>query len=310
MPFRSGYVAIVGRPNSGKSTLVNALVGRKVAIVSPRPQTTRNRIHGIVNRPDAQLVLIDTPGLHKPDSALNRQMMQEAAGALDGVDILSLMVDASEEPGPGDRFALEWMRRFRGTSFLLLNKIDRIPKALLLPLIDSYSRQHDFAEVFPISALTGDGLVPLVENWIARLPQNPPYFPTDQFTDQPERFLAAELIREKAIHATREEVPYALAVLIERFEETERLIRIHATLFVERDGQKGILIGKGGAMLKKIGTAARLEIEHLLGTKVYLELFVKVHPNWRQNPALVRQLDWHRQLAQMSAHELPGTDEP
>jgi GTP-binding protein Era len=202
------------------------------------------------------------------------------------------------------------MRRFRGTSFLLLNKIDRIPKALLLPLIDSYSRQHDFAEVFPISALTGDGLVPLVENWIARLPQNPPYFPTDQFTDQPERFLAAELIREKAILATREEVPYALAVLIERFEETERLIRIHATLFVERDGQKGILIGKGGAMLKRIGTAARLEIEHLLGTKVYLELFVKVHPNWRQNPALVRQLDWHRQLAQMSAHEIPGNDEP
>lgn len=300
MTFKSGFVAIIGLPNAGKSTLVNALVGRKVAIVSPRPQTTRNRIQGIVNRENAQIVLIDTPGIHKPDSALNRQMMAEVELALDGIDILSLIVDAADKSSAPDSLSLNWVKRFRGDTFLLLNKIDRIAKERLLPLIDIYCREHDFAEIFPISALTGDGLPALVESWIERLPENPPYFPTDQFTDQPERFLAAELIREKAIAVAREEVPHAIAVMVDSFEETEKLIRMQATIYVEREGQKGILVGKGGATVKKIGTEARKELERLLGAKVFLALFVKTHPNWRQKPAIVRQLDWHHQLERLS----------
>jgi GTP-binding protein Era len=300
MPFRSGFVAILGRPNAGKSTLVNALVGRKVGIVSPWPQTTRNRIQGIVNRENAQLVMIDMPGIHKPDSALNRQMMQEVELALDGVDILALIVDATLDFGPGDRFVLDWVRRLKGKPFLLLNKIDRIPKEQLLPLIDTYRREHEFTEIFPISALTGDGLPQLLDSLIEHLPEGPLYFPEDQFTDQPERFLAAEIVREKVLAFTRHEVPHAVAVLLDSFEETQKLLRIRATIYVERDGQKGIVIGAGGAMLKKIGTAARKELETLLGIKIFLELYVKVQRNWRQKPAIVRQLDWHRQLEQLS----------
>jgi GTP-binding protein Era len=300
MSFRSGFVAIVGRPNAGKSTLMNMLVGRKVAIVSPRPQTTRNRIQGIVNRDDAQIVLIDTPGIHQPQNVLSRQMMDEAQHALEGVDVLSLIVDAAVDFGAGDEFSLEWVRRFHGPTFLLLNKVDRVRKQILLPLIERYAALYDFAEVFPISALTGEGCPALVDSWLARLPDSPPYFPPDQFTDQPERFLAAELIREKAIVATREEVPHAIAVLVDSFEEKKELVKIRATLYVEREGQKGILIGKRGETMKKIGTQARGEIESILGTHVFLELFVKVQPNWRQNSALVRQLDWHRQLEQLA----------
>ena len=299
MAFKSGFVAIVGRPNAGKSTLVNTLVGRKVAIVSPKPQTTRNRIQGILNRDDAQIVLIDTPGIHKAENVLSRQMMDELQHALEGVDILSLIVDASAEFGPGDRFSIEWVRRFRGPVFLLLNKVDRISKPHLLPLIDRYRRLHDFAEIFPISALTGEGCLDLVNGWLARLPEAPPYFPAEQFTDQPERFLAAEIVREKAILATRDEVPHAIAVLVDSFEEGAELIKIRATLYVEREGQKGILIGKRGEAIKKIGTQARQELESILGAHIFLELFVKVQPNWRQSPALVRQLDWHRQLEQL-----------
>ena len=300
MAFKSGFVAIVGRPNAGKSTLVNTLVGRKIAIVSPRPQTTRNRIQGILNREDAQIVLIDTPGIHKANNALGRQMMDEAERALEGIDLLSLVVDATAEFGAGDRFSLEWMRRSKQPVFLLLNKVDRIQKPLLLPLIDRYRKLFDFAEIFPISALSGAGTFDLVNAWLRRLPEGPPYFPPDQWTDQPERFLASELIREKAIQVCREEVPHAVCVAIDSFEEKTNLIKIRATLYVEREGQKGILIGKGGETAKKIGTLARKEIESVLGTRVFLELFVKVAPNWRQNPALVRQLDWHRQLEQMA----------
>jgi GTPase len=300
MSFRSGFVAIVGRPNAGKSTLVNTLVGRKVAIVSPRPQTTRNRIQGILNRDDAQIVLIDTPGIHQPHNVLSRQMMDEAQHALEGVDVLSLIVDASAEFGAGDQFSLEWVRRFHGPIFLLLNKVDRVRKQFLLPVIERYAGLYDFAEVFPISALTGEGCPALVDAWLARLPESPPYFPPDQFTDQPERFLAAELIREKAILATREEVPHAIAVLVDSFEEKKELVKIRATLYVEREGQKGILIGKGGETMKKIGTQARKDIEAILGAHIFLELFVKVQPNWRQNSVLVRQLDWHRQLEQLA----------
>jgi GTPase len=308
MSFRSGFVAIVGRPNAGKSTLVNTLVGKKVAIVSPWPQTTRNRIQGILNRADAQIVLIDTPGIHQPQNVLSRQMMDEAQHALEGVDVLSLIVDASANFGAGDEFSLEWVRRFHGPIFLLLNKVDRVRKQLLLPLIEKYAALYEFAEVFPISALTGEGCPALVDSWLTRLPESPPYFPPDQFTDQPERFLAAELIREKAILATREEVPHAIAVLVDSFEEKKELVKIRATLYVEREGQKGILIGKRGETMKKIGTQARKDIESILGTHIFLELFVKVQPNWRQNSVLVRQLDWHRQLEQLGEMQEEQTE--
>ncbi len=300
LEFKSGFVAVVGRPNAGKSTLVNRLVGQKVAIVTSRPQTTRNRIQGIVNRPNAQVVLIDTPGLHRPDSALGRQMMGEVNAALDGVDVLALILDVSEDIGKGDRHAIERAARFEGTRILLLNKVDRIPKDSLLPIIESVGKLTDFAEIIPISALTGDGVDRVLEKFIEYLPSGEPHFPADQYTDQPERFLAAELIREKAMAGTFHEVPHAVAVLVDAFEETDKLIRIRATIYVEREGQKGILIGRAGASLKKIGTEARKELEEILGTKIFLELFVKVLRDWRDNPQLVRQLDWHLQLERLT----------
>ncbi|MGH9816068.1 MAG: GTPase Era [Candidatus Acidiferrales bacterium] len=300
MGFKSGFVAVLGRPNAGKSTLVNRLVGRKVAIVSPRPQTTRNRIQGIVNRDDAQVVLMDTPGIHKPDSLLNRQMMDEVHQALEGIDALLLIVDAGEEFGAGDRYALELVQRYAGPPLLLLNKIDRIEKARLLPLIDRYSKAHTFAAILPISALTGDGVEEMLANAVQLLPEGEAFFPPEQFTDQPERFLAAELVREKAILHTREELPHALAVLVDSFDESAKLIRIRATIYVEREGQKGIVIGKRGEMLKRIGTEARIELEDLLGVKIFLELYVKVQRDWRDKPALVRQLDWRRQLERLA----------
>lgn len=298
--FHSGFVAIIGRANAGKSTLVNALVGRKVAIVSPQPQTTRNRIQGIANRENGQVVLVDTPGIHRAEKALNRQMMQEVSEALDGVDIVALIVDATRDFEAGDKYSLEYVKKFSGPVYLLLNKIDRTKKDRLLPLIDRWRREHDFEEIFPVSALRGDGLEELLRTWIGRLPENPPYFPTEQYTDQPERFLAAEIIREKAIMLTREEVPHAVAVLVDNFEEAEKLLRIRATIYVEREGQKGILIGRGGSMMKEIGTAARKELEAILGIKIFLELHVKVQPGWRENRAMVKQLDWRRQLEQMA----------
>jgi GTP-binding protein Era len=227
-------------------------------------------------------------------------MMDELQHALEGIDILCLIADASVDYGPGDRFSIEWIKRFHGPVYLLLNKVDRIAKHLLLPLIERYNKEFEFAEIFPISALTGAGCLDLVNSWLARLPEAPPHFPPDQFTDQPERFLAAEVVREKAILQTRDEVPHAIAVLIDNFEETPKLLRIRATIYVEREGQKGILIGKSGEAIKKIGTAARKELELILGAKIFLELFVKVQANWRQNSTLVRQLDWHRQLEQLA----------
>ncbi len=299
-PFKSGFVAVVGLPNAGKSTLVNQLVGRKVAIVSAKPQTTRNRIVGIVHRPGAQIVLVDTPGLHRPANALGRQMAEEIEKGIEGVDVVAVIVDATRQFGHEDRFPIERARRFSGPTFLLLNKIDRIEKARLLPLIDAFRREHDWTEVIPISALKGQGMGILVEQLIHHLPQGPPYFPADQFTDQPEKFLAAELIREKAVTLTEQEVPYCIGVAIDQFLESDRLIRIYATILVEREGQKGILIGKGGAMMKKIGTQARREIESLLGAKIYLELYVKVQPGWRDNRSVVGRLDWRREFEEIS----------
>ena len=301
MSFRSGFVSIIGRPNAGKSTLLNALVGQKVAIVTHKPQTTRNRIQGIVNvparkgRPAGQVVLLDTPGVHKPQSSLNKKMMREVHDALEGRNLLLLITDVTERFGGGDEFVLDLVKRAGGPAFLLLNKIDRVEKQRLLPLIADYSRRHDFQEVIPISALTGDGLDLLLEKVVHALPEGPRYFPEDQVTDQPERFLAAEIIREKVLIAAGQEVPYASTVQVERWEESPRLTKIAAVLYCERDGQKKILIGKGGAMMKRIGTSARLEIEKLLGTKVFLELFVKVEPNWRESREFVEDLDWRHE---------------
>jgi GTP-binding protein Era len=298
-PFRSGYVTILGRPNAGKSTLVNKLVGHKVSIVSSKPQTTRNRIQGIVNRPDAQLVLVDTPGLHRPQTVLGRQLLDEIQQSLEDVDILVLLVDASQKWGTGERYALERATRFRGKRFLVLNKIDLLPKSILLPLMEKYREKCEFVEIVPISALKGSGVELLANLLIANLPEGPPMLPIDQFTDQPERFLVAEIIREKLLEATREEVPHGIAVIVDTFDESQRLIRIRAQIFVERAGQKGIVIGRGGEMLKKIGTAARKELEDVLGVKIFLELNVKVYPNWRDNPRIVKQLDWRRQLEEL-----------
>jgi len=294
--FRSGFVAIVGRPNAGKSTLVNRLVGQKIAIVTSKPQTTRNRIQGIVTKPQGQIVFIDTPGLHEADSALGRQMMQEVAAALEGIDVLLLMVDASRMLPHADDLLLEKAKRFRGKTILALNKVDRLAKPKLLPLIDSFAKVFEFAAIVPISALNGAGCEELLDETLKQLPQGEPYFPEDQVTDQPERFLAAEIIREKAIQVMYHEVPYALAVVIEKYEETPKLLRIEALMNVERDSQKKILIGHKGEMLKKIGTEARKELEAILGSKIYLGLFVKVAPDWRENPQKVRELDWRYQL--------------
>ncbi|MGH9671232.1 MAG: GTPase Era [Terriglobales bacterium] len=301
MSFRSGFVSIIGRPNAGKSTLLNALVGQKVAIVTHKPQTTRNRIQGIVNlpagkgRPAGQAVFLDTPGVHKPQSSLNKKMMREVHDALEGRDLLLLITDVTERFGGDDEFVLDLVKRAGGPAFLLLNKIDRVEKQRLLPLIAEYSRRHDFQEIIPISALKRDGLDLLLEKVVHALPEGPRYFPQDQITDQPERFLAAEIIREKVLIAAGQEVPYASTVQVERWEESPKLTKIAAVLYCERDGQKKILIGKGGAMMKRIGTSARLEIEKLLGTKVFLELFVKVEPNWRESREFVEDLDWRHE---------------
>jgi GTP-binding protein Era len=308
MSFRSGFVSIIGRPNAGKSTLLNALVGEKVAIVTKKPQTTRNRILGMVNVKakgkkggrNGQIVFIDTPGVHKPESQLSRRMMQEVYDALEGRDLLLLIVDATQKFGTGDQFVLDMVKRSEGPIFLLLNKVDLLHKERLLPLIAEYSKLHDFAEIIPISAHTGHGLDVLLEKVIARLPEGPRYFPADQITDQPERFLAGEIIREKVLMATGQEVPYATAVVVERFEEGKTLTKIAAAIFCEREGQKAILIGKGGEMLKKIGTGARLELEKRLGTKVFLELFVKIVADWRSSKQFIDDLDWRKQLENLT----------
>jgi len=293
---KSGFVAILGRPNAGKSTLLNRLVGQKVAIVTSKPQTTRNRIQGIVTRPEGQIVFVDTPGLHEADSALGRQMMHEVAAAVEGIELLLLVVDASSTQPHADQMLLEKAQRFRGKTILAVNKIDGLPKPKLLPLIDAYQKAFEFAAIVPISALKGNGCEELVEEILRALPEGEPHFPEDQVTDQPERFLAAEIVREKAIKAMYHELPYALAVMVEKYEETPKLVRIEATMHVERDTQKKILIGHKGEMLKKIGTEARRELEELLGAKVFLGLFVKVVPGWREDPRRVRELDWHAQL--------------
>ena len=305
MPFRSGLVCILGRPNAGKSTLLNALVGEKLAIISPKPQTTRNRIQGVVHFPKrkgkandgGQIVLLDTPGVHKPDSALGRKMMVEVREALEGCDLVLMIMDATRKFDPRDQFALDLLRGTKAKAFLLLNKVDLIrEKSKLLPLIEQYCKLYDFSEVIPMSALKRKGLDTLLEKVIAALPAGPAYFPEDQITDQPARFMAAEIIREQVLLNTSQEIPYATTVIVDDFEEGARLTRIAATIYCEREGQKGILVGKGGKMLKKIGTSARLQTERMLGMKVFLELYVKAEPGWRDSRRFVEELDWRRQL--------------
>ena len=303
MPFHSGFVCILGRPNAGKSTLLNALVGEKLAIISPKPQTTRNRIQGIVHVPKskgkdgAQIVLVDTPGVHKPDSSLGRKMMVEVREALEGCDLALVIMDVTHKFDPRDQFALDLVKQSGTKAFLVLNKVDLIrEKAKLLPLIEEYRRLYDFNEVIPISALRRNGLNVLLDLMIAALPAGPAYFPEDQITDQPARFMTAEIVREQVLLQTKEEIPYATTVIVDNYEEGAKLTRIAATIYCEREGQKGILVGKGGQMLKKIGTAARVQIERMLGTKVFLELYVKVEPGWRDSRSFVEELDWRRQL--------------
>jgi GTPase len=304
-PFRSGFVCILGRPNAGKSTLLNALVGEKLAIISPKPQTTRNRIQGVVHiskrkgKGGGQIVLIDTPGVHRPDSSLGRKMMVEVREAMEGCDLVLVIMDVTRKIDPRDEFALDLLRRAGTKAFLILNKIDLIKeKSKLLPLIEQYRKLYDFAEVIPISALKRKGLDVLLDRVLSALPAGPAYFPEDQVTDQPARFMASEIIREQVLLNTSDEIPYATTVMVDSFEEGERLTRIAATIYCEREGQKGILVGKGGQMLKKIGTAARLQIERMLGMKVFLELYVKAEPGWRDSRRFVDELDWRRQLEQ------------
>ncbi|HEX6804528.1 MAG TPA: GTPase Era [Terriglobales bacterium] len=315
MPFRSGFVCILGRPNAGKSTLLNALVGEKLAIISPKPQTTRNRIQGVIHIPKkkgkggSQVVLIDTPGVHKPDSSLGRKMMVEVREALEGCDLVLVIMDVARKLDPRDEFALELVRRTGAKAFLILNKVDLIrEKSKLLPIIEEYRRLYDFAEVIPISALKRKGLEVLLDGILAALPAGPAYFPEDQVTDQPARFMAAEIIREQVLLNTSEEIPYSTTVIVESFEEGKRLTRVGATIYCERDSQKGILVGKGGQMLKKIGTSARIQIERMLGTKVFLELYVKAEPGWRDSRRFVDELDWRRQLELRMLQQGPGED--
>jgi GTP-binding protein Era len=307
MAFHSGFVCILGRPNAGKSTLLNALVGERLAIISPKPQTTRNRILGIVHIPQqgkrggAQVILIDTPGVHKPDSSLGRKMMVEVREALEGCDLILLIVDVTKRLGAEDEFALKMAQQTGTPVFLLLNKVDLLrDKKALLPIIEDYRKRHDFKEVIPLSALKKEGLDLLLEELVEALPAGPRYFSEDQITDQPVRFMAAEIIREQVLLATKEEVPYATTVVVDQFEEGPRLTRVAATIYCDREGQKAILVGKGGQMLKKIGTAARHNIERMSGTKVFLELFVKVQPGWRDSRAFVDELDWRRQLENLT----------
>jgi GTPase len=293
--FQSGFVSLIGRPNAGKSTLLNALVGQKVAIVADKPQTTRVSIQGVLHLPQAQVVFIDTPGIHKADTPLNKRMMDTVRAALEERDLLLFLADAARPFGEDDRHAVDVLRKTATPVILVLNKIDLLrDKAALLPLIESYKAAYEFADYVPVSAAKGNGLDVLKKMILERLPEGPAYFPEDHVTDQPERFLAAEIIREKVLLATRQEVPHSVAVNVDHWEETPRLTRVFATIRVERPGQKAIIIGSKGAVLKRIGTEARQEIERLLSTKLFLDLHVRVEPGWRNRSTFLDALDWRR----------------
>ncbi len=289
--FRSGYVGLIGRPNAGKSTLLNRFVGERIAAVSNKPQTTRHKIQGIVSRSDGQIVFVDTPGVHKPGYLLNRRMMAAVHDALMSVDLLILLRDASVSTGNGDRFVLDLVKRSEKPALLVLNKIDKVKdKTLLLPLIEYYSNEHEFAEIVPVSALRGEALDNLLTQILKHLPEGEPIFAEDELTDQPVRLLVSEMVREQILQVTGDEIPYVTAVVTEKFDEEthDNAVEIFCAIYVERPSQKGIIIGKGGSQLKRIGTAARISMEKLLDKKVILRLFVKVVSDWRNSG---RELD-------------------
>jgi GTP-binding protein Era len=289
---KAGFVALVGRPNAGKSTLINRLVGTKVAIVSDKPQTTRNRIVGVKNSPIGQIVYVDTPGVHRPLHRLNVRMVDVAVQSMTQADVVCGVVDATEDTGQGDRFLADMFARATAPVVLALNKTDQVEKPRLLPLIDRWSRMARFSDIVPVSALTGDGVEGLERVLAAHLPEGEPLYPDDYLTDQPERSYVAEVVREKLLHHTHDELPFSTAVVVDQFEEPDDrgLMRLYCTILVERDSQKAIVIGRGGSMIKAIGTEARLELEQFFSAKVFLDLRVKLKAGWREDPRVLDQL--------------------
>ena len=293
MKHRSGFVTIIGRPNAGKSTLLNALVGDKLAIVSEKPQTTRTSVQGVLTLPEAQIVFVDTPGIHESKTLLNRRMMAVVRAALEQRDLILYLADCTLPINAAERDALSILSKVETPALLLVTKIDLLKdKRLLLPLITEFQTLRQFDEYLPVSAVNGEGMEILRQAIVARLPVGLALFPPDYLTDQPERFLASELVREKILELTRQEVPHSVAVLVDKWEDTPKLTRIAATIFVERPGQKAILIGSHGAVMKKVGSAARVDIEAMVGKKVFLELFVKVRSEWRENDEFLKSIDW------------------
>ncbi|MFJ5789398.1 GTPase Era [Lysinibacillus sp. NPDC097162] len=289
--YKSGFISIIGRPNVGKSTFLNRVIGQKIAIMSDKPQTTRNKVQGVLTSDDSQMIFIDTPGIHKPKHKLGDFMLKVSKNTLREVDVIMFMVNAEQKLGKGDEFILEMLEGNPTPVFLVINKIDQIHPDEVMSIIDSYKERYDFAEIVPISALQGNNVENLLATLTKYLPEGPQYYPADQVTDHPERFIISELIREKVLHLTREEIPHSIAVVIDKIrrdEETEGKIRVAATIIVERDSQKGIVIGKHGALLKEVGIRARKDIEMLLGSKVYLELWVKVQKDWRNKSTHLR----------------------
>lgn len=292
--FRSGFISIIGRTNVGKSTFLNHILKQKVAIVSNKPQTTRNKIVGIYHSEHAQVIFLDTPGFHKPKHRLNELMLKTTIKTLEGIDAVLYMIEPDKVVGPGDRSILDRLQNVKTPVILAINKIDLISKEQLLPIIEMYSTLYDFAEIIPMSALTNENVEHVVKTIITYLPEGPQYYPEDMVTDQPEQFIVAELIREKALYLTREEIPYSIAVIVEQIKPREdaNMIDIDATIYVERPSQKGIIIGKSGNMLKQIGMLARKDIETILGAKIYLSLWVKVRKKWRMNEQSLRMLGY------------------
>lgn len=294
--MKSGFVAFLGRPNAGKSTLLNRIVGHKLAIVSDKPQTTRTRILGVKNYDEGQVVFVDTPGVHKPTHRMNVRMVDVAMDAMREVDVLTLVVDVSVKPGPGDRFLLNVLKDVKTPTILALNKVDLIAKAKLLPILETYRQAHPFVEFVPISAADGTNVEALEKLFLQYLPEGEPLYPADYVTDQPERFFVAEIIREQVLQSTHDELPFSTAVVVDRFEEAgdDKIRNLYCTILVERESQKPIVVGKGGAMIKQIGTAARQELERYLGARVYLDLHVKVKSEWRNDERALDEIGINR----------------
>ena len=294
--MKSGFVSFLGRPNAGKSTLLNRIIGQKVAIVSDKPQTTRTRIVGVKNYDEGQVVFVDTPGVHKPTHRMNVRMVDVALEAMREVDVVALVVDVSVKPGPGDRYVLTVLKDVKTPAILVLNKVDLIAKNRLLPIIDHYRQEHPFVEIVPISAVDGTNVDVLEKLFLQYLPEGEPLYPSDYLTDQPERFFASEIVREQVLQLTHDELPHSTAVIVDRFEEPgdDKVLRLYCTILVERESQKPIVVGKGGAMIKKIGTAARQEIERFFGTRAFLDLHVKVKSEWRDDDRLLDEIGIQR----------------